>query len=99
MHLDSWDPPDPSAPSTPQIDDLANALESHPRWAGLVFRAERWQVAGAIWALTERPVAEHAPALQELARTLAPYDPSALDPLCAAYRRAVLRWGGTRQAS
>lgn len=82
-----------------RIDDIARALEVHPRFSGLVFRAERWQVASSIWSLTALPVSQHRDALHELCNTLAPYDPSAMDALCAAYRRAILRWGGAERTA
>lgn len=77
-----------------RIDDIARALDCHPRLSGLVFRSERWEVAASIWNLTAMPAHQHGPALRELAETLAPHDPTVMDPLCAAYRRAILRWGG-----
>lgn len=82
-----------------RIVDISQALEVHPRFSGLVFRAERWEVAASIWNLTALPVHQHRDALHELCTTLAPYDPSTMDALCAAYRRAILRWGGKRQAA
>ncbi len=81
-----------------RIEDLARALDTHPRFAGLVFRAERWEVAAEIWRITALPAHRHRDALDALRRELAPHDPTVMDPLCAAYRRALLRWGGARAA-